>query len=542
MPIDINYELIAGGNRLACDYVTDFSRLSTFFPGDPRHDDAYREVIKALEKRDYERESLCASLKARNASWGCPQATLENIAKLGNPGCFAVTTGQQVGLFGGPLYTLYKAVTAIRLAEDLEKKLDKPFVPLFWMESEDHDLLEATEIKIVDRAYDIQSLRYEPLHVEEGMPLSALVVDENSQALLQRLNEITSPSVFKDAILSLLQASFSPGKLYADAFARWLLSLLGARGLIIVPPSDLTLKRLATSLFLQELDLSPRSSQILAATSEELAKRGYHGQIKVKEGRVNLFYHNPGRRPLFLRDGLLFTEPDSGVMSIEEIRELVKAHPERFSPNVALRPLLQDHLLPTAVYVGGPGEVSYWAQIGGLYQLFKIVEPLVYPRMTITLCESKVRKALEKFSITYEDFFHERGSLVRKRMERLLPPHLSERMEGGWMGMKAQIDDLEKEAAALDVNLEPLFRRTAGKMQQMWDSLARKVREAYLQKDELLQDQAKKVENSFFPHGELQERALGSMSFYLKYGEALVDELFRVPVISPPWRHQIIEL
>jgi bacillithiol synthase len=542
MPMQIPYHLIAGANRLACDYVENFSRLSDFFAGNPQHDEALSLVMEGIEKRDYKRDALAEYLLARNSSWGCSDVTVENIRKLRSPRSFAVTTGQQLGLFGGPLYTLYKGITAIRLAEELERRLNKPFVPVFWMESEDHDLLEATEIKILDRQNDIKVLRYEPQNAGEGLPLSSLLIDEGAGPLLDELVEAAPQSVFKDAMVRMMGTFFSPGALYQDACARWLMSLLGSHGLVIVLPGDPVPKKRAADLFVRELESAPRSSDVLAATSEELLRRGYHDQIKAKRDRVNLFSHQPGRRPLFLREGSFHTEPDSGAMSLDEMRELVKAHPERFSPNVALRPLVQDYILPTAIYVGGPGEIAYWAQLGGLYRLFEMVQPLVVPRMSVTLCEPRVRKTLEKFSLSYHELFEEREGIIRKKIENELPSHLMEALGGGWKGMKVFIDDLEQEAVSLDNNLKPLFRRSSGKIMQQWENLVRRVKEAYLQRDTELQKQAKRIEHSFFPDGELQERALGSIGFCLKYGEGLIDELFRAPEINPPWTHQIIEL
>ncbi len=546
-PTQINFKEILGGNRLFCEYVENSETLRPFFSSNPSSEQDFVVKSREIGARTYRRDRLCDILLQQNRRWlSCSshsgEKTAHNIERLREENCFAVVTGQQTGLFGGPLYTLYKAITAIRLAGMLEEKLSSPVVPVFWIESEDHDFEEATVIRILDGNGVPQRIAYEPAGRVEGLPVSSVIIEEQMNETLIRLDSALPGTEWKDALLELLRCSFAEKTYYHDAFASCMNTLLGDRGLIFVTPSDAELKELALPLLRSELETAPETSRLVAESGEKLENLGMHAQIGVKSGRVNLFYHDPKRRPIFFHDDKFSIENMESSKSRDELLEMLNLNPSAFSPTVSLRPLMQDFLFPTLAYVAGPGEISYWAQLGGLYRHFGIPHPVVYPRMSLTLLEEKHGKILEKYGIRLDEALLDQGRLLDERISRSLPADFIEKTDQSRASIEEIVKILQQEAVAIDINLEPAFRHFAGKLDSQWDALARKMRDAWISRDAVLKGQKERVRNSLFPEGALQERALNITSFLVKYEQAFIERLFTDPSITPPWNHQIVKL
>ncbi|MGV8119885.1 MAG: bacillithiol biosynthesis cysteine-adding enzyme BshC [Candidatus Xenobiia bacterium LiM19] len=545
--IRIQFRDILRENRLFCDYIDGLEELRPFFSANPSCKGDYEDILKQVTARTYRRKELCDILLRQNQRWmGCRkhsgEKTFHNIERLREQNCLAVVTGQQTGLFGGPLYTLYKAITAIRLADDLEMKLSLPVVPVFWIESEDHDFEEATVITILDDKGVPQRIAYEPADRQEGLPVSSVIIKKEMAEALNRLDYALPRTEWKEALLELLRCSFREKTKYLDAFASFMHALLEDRGLILVTPSDAELKEMALPIFRNEIETAPAASRLVAESGEKLESLGMHAQISVKPGRVNLFYHDPKRRPIFFHDGAFSIDKTEPSKSLDEMLEMLQRDPSAFSPTVSLRPLMQDFLFPTLAYVAGPGEISYWAQLGGLYQHFGIPEPVVYPRMSLTILEEKHGRILEKYGVTPDEALQDQGRLIDGKISKSLPEDFIEKISQSRTSIEEIVRNLQQEAVAIDVNLEPAFRHFTGKLSSQWENLARKMQDAWMARDAVLTSQKERVRNSLFPEGALQERALNVTSFLVRYERALIERLFTEPSIAPPWNHQVIEL
>lgn len=543
----IKFNDIIGGNRLFCDYTEGSDALRPFFSSNPASESDYRELCSAIAARSYRREELCDVLVNQNRRWlKCSGhdggKTFSNIERLRDPECCAVVTGQQTGLFGGPLYTLYKAITAIRLAGVMQERLSAPVVPVFWIESEDHDFEEATVTTVLDGRGLPERIAYQPANRVEGLPVSSVVIEREMEEALKALDSALPRTEWKDALVELIKCSFAEGTGYLDAFASFIYALLGDRGLILVTPSDEKLKEMSLPLFRREIETAPASAGLIVESGERLGSLGMHAQINVKSGRVSLFHHDPARRPIYFEDGLFSIENAGSARSRDEMLELLDRSPSSFSTTVSLRSLMQDFLFPTLAYVAGPGEISYWAQLGGLYRHFGIPEPVVYPRMSLTILEEKHGKVLEKYGIGIEEALHDQGRAIEEKISRSLPADFIDRIGQSRASIEEAVRELQRDAVAIDANLEPAFRHFAGKLDSQWDGLARKMQDAWSAKDTIVKSHKEKVRNSLFPGGALQERTLNPVSFLVKYDRAFIESLFTVPSIEPPWNHQIIEL
>jgi len=530
-----------GTPQLVRDYIHAFPRLEAFFAWNPRTPDAYWEQAKRCDVRVYRRSELCDILGAQNTAWNAPSAAGQHIQELREPQALAVVTGQQTGLFGGPLFTLYKALTTVRLAARLRTDLQRPVIPIFWMTSEDHDVGEVDHVNLLDRTGTLVTLRHAswgspPGFIPANLRLGPAILDtlEQTWALLP----VTE---FTPTIREALARVFAPERTLADAFARWVLHLLAEDGLVIVDSADARLKRLVANVFRQELDEAPRSAQGILAVSESLRVLGYPPQIEARTDGVNCFLLRDGRRSL-TRDGTGFRFRDSGqVIPASEMRRLVQEQPESFSPNVALRPIVQDTLFPTLAYVAGPGELAYFAQLLPVYQAFDVPMPLIVPRASLTLLEPRVAHLLERFHLGLPDLTLEPEQLASRVLRAHLPPDLGATLAKARESVEEIFRGVGDAIAAVDPTLRATVRQTSSHIQGHLDQLERKAVQALKRREADTRQQIQRVRETLMPGGKPQERVLPLLPFLDRYGPAVLETI-RAAIDGPGWEHQLVEL
>ena len=387
-----------GCSPLVRDYVHHFDRVSSFFAQNPHANGTYAALAKVCSEREYRRAELRDVLLAQQAAWGAPPIARRRIDELCTPQGLAVLTGQQTGLFGGPLFTLYKALTAVALAADLERALHRPVVPLFWMASEDHDVAEADHVQVLDRSGNLVQIRHTAWGEPPGgfMPAN-LRLGPAIQDTLARLWESLPATEFSGPLRDALAQAYAPERTLAEAFACWMTALLGETGLVLVDAADHGLKRLAAGIFRREVEEAPGTSAAILEVSRALRAQGYPTQIEARPDGVNCFLLAEGRRPL-VRDPAGFRLRDTGaVIAPAALLRMVQESPEQFSPNVALRPVVQDTLFPTLAYVAGPGELTYFAQLRPVYAAFGVPMPAIVPRASLSLLDPRVVQLLDRF-------------------------------------------------------------------------------------------------------------------------------------------------
>ncbi|HET6568230.1 MAG TPA: bacillithiol biosynthesis cysteine-adding enzyme BshC, partial [Rhodothermales bacterium] len=385
-------------------YCTNHLAVSDFFAGDFRN---RQDRIAAAERAagfDRDREALVQVLLEQNARWGMPDCTRRNVEALRDPQSVAVVTGQQVGILGGPLYTILKTVTALQLAGSLAEETGRTVVPVFWLEGEDHDFDEVSSVSIL-KGNDVLPLQYAPGNLPQGGnagPVGRLPLTDAIADLLDGLDQALQPSDFKEQLLENVRAAYRPGTTLLDAFATLMSAFFPDAGLVLIDPADAQLKRIAAPLFRREIEQYRETAERLRTTSERLSER-YHAQVSARP--TNLFLTDESGRHSVDADGDRFqVRGTETVFDRNGLLQLLDRHPEQFSPNVVLRPLVQDLLLPTALYVGGPAEVSYFAQFRTMYEWAGIPMPLIYPRASVTLIESKIQKVLDRYGLSVADF------------------------------------------------------------------------------------------------------------------------------------------
>jgi bacillithiol biosynthesis cysteine-adding enzyme BshC len=532
---------IPGFSPLVRDYVHAFSRLAPFYAHDPHAPGVYGIQAKRCDACAYSREALRTALLAQQAAWDPPEAVRQRIEDLCAPQGLAVFTGQQTSLFGGPLFTLYKALTTVSLAARLQRELRRPVVPMFWMASEDHDVAEADHVHLTDRSGGLVQVRHAVWGSPAGFIPANLRLGPAIQETLDRLRDLLPTTEFTTSVYGALAQAYAPERTLAEAFARWMVHLLGETGLVLVDGADPRLKRLAAGIFRRELEDAPRTSREILETSQSLRALGYPAQIEARADGVNFFLLQDGRRPL-VRDQAGFRLRDTGeVLSPASLRRMAEETPERFSPNVALRPVMQDALFPTLAYVAGPGELAYFAQLRPVYAAFNVPMPVIVPRASLSLLEPRMAQLLQRFHLSLLDLGVEHEQLTSRVLRTQLPPDLDATLAAA----RARIDEIflrvGEAVASVDPTLKATAGQTGGHIKGHLDQLERKAVQALKRREADTRQQLQRLCEALMPGGKLQERVYPALPYLAKYGPRLIQRLGE-QVEGPGWQHQLVTL
>jgi bacillithiol biosynthesis cysteine-adding enzyme BshC len=509
--------------RLASDYAFAFDKVAPFFAGDPATPAAWADTITRTQAFQRQPAEIARVIAAQQAGRNAPAASREAAARLADPATRVVITGQQAGLFGGPLFTLLKAITTMKLAAQVSRDHRVSVVPVFWIDAEDHDWPEVSGCTVLDSELAPNTVRLADLPGAGSLPIARLSLNDAVHPALDQLDTALPDSEFKAELMAALRAAYVPGRSMAAAFGVWLEHVLGPHGLVVYDSSDSSSKILARDVFVKELSQPGQTARIAAKAGEALVAKGYHAQATLTDGTVSLFHLNAERAPIRI-DGQNATVGEH-AMSLAQLVDEAKNHPEHFSPNVLLRPLVQDTVFPTICYVAGPNELAYLGQLKDVYAHFGIPMPLFYQRGTATLADSATLRFLSKYDLPITALRAQDESALNQLLEDQLPPTVEQALTS----MSSVVDERMAAIAAavtqIDPTLEGAAKSTLGKMQHEVQSLHNKVIQAAKRRDDTLRRQFQRAQALTFPQGHPQEREVGFVWFLNRYGPALVDRL-----------------
>jgi bacillithiol biosynthesis cysteine-adding enzyme BshC len=509
--------------RLAADYAHDYVRVAEFFAGDPGSPAAWRDAIGRTQRHARNRSAIADIVQAQQRRRGAPPEALDSAGRLRDADSVAIVTGQQAGLFGGPLFTLLKALTAIRLAERLQREQQVPAVAVFWIDAEDHDWDEVKSCGVLGAELDYRRVSAgDPPGANEG-PVARVRLDETVTPALGELAATLQSTEFTPRILETLKDAYRPGTGMAEAFGRWLEAALGARGLVVYDASDPAAKPLAASVFAREIEHAGETSRLAAEAGQALDARGYHTQVTPHADGLSLFHLNHSREPI-RRSGGGFVVGDR-TYSREALLEEARQNPAHFSPNVLLRPIVQDTLFPTACYVAGPNELAYLAQLGRVYEAFGVPMPLIQQRATATIVDSNAMRFLTRHEVPLESLRAQDEAALNELLQSQLPPTIEASLQDAVRAVEERMEVVAREVVQLDATLEGATRSTLSRMQDDLKKLHGKVIQAAKRKNETLRRQFHHAQAQAFPGGHPQEREIGCVYFLNKYGSTLVDRL-----------------
>jgi len=512
--------------RLAADYAYDFRSVAPFFSGDPADRAAWADTIARTQAHDRRRDDIAAVIAGQQERRQAPPRAREAARLLADRRTVAVVTGQQAGLFGGPLFTLLKALTALKLAEQVARDHGIPAVAIFWIDAEDHDWEEVRSCTVFDANLSPQTVSLPARPGAEPAPVATVRLDSSISEALADLERHLPETVFREAVLAGLRRAYMPAAGMADAFGRWLEEVLGGRGLVVYDSSDAASKPLVADVFARELSNPGHTVKLAALAGSDLTARGYHAQVHAHDDSLALFHLSSdggGRRAIRQQDGV-FVVGDQQFAAAALV-EQATARPAGFSPNVLLRPVVQDTLFPTICYVAGPNELAYLGQLRGVYEHFGVPMPLFYPRASATILDSAALRFLTKYKLPLEALQAQDEAALNELLKAQIPPVVEESFADAAQAIEAQMTRLVQTIPALDPTLEGAARSTLERMQRDLQTLHGKMIQAAKRRDETLRRQFIHARALAFPGGHAQERTIGFVSFLNQYGPALVDRL-----------------
>jgi bacillithiol biosynthesis cysteine-adding enzyme BshC len=509
--------------RLAADYAYDFRSVAPFFSGDPADRSAWADAIARTQAHDRRRGDIAQVIAQQQERRGAPPRAREAGRLLADRQTVAIVTGQQAGLFGGPLFTLYKALTAIKLAEQVSRDHKVPAVAVFWIDAEDHDWEEVRSCTVFDDSLTPRSVALPARPGVDPAPVATIALDHAILETLDNVEQLLPPTEFRGSIVDGLRRAYAPGIGMADAFGRWMEEVLGNRGLIVYDSSDAASKPIVGEVFARELSNPGHTVKLAALAGSDLTARGYHAQVHAQDDSLALFYLEGGRRAIRQQDGR-FVVGDQQYAAPALVQQAT-SQPAGFSPNVLLRPIVQDTIFPTICYVAGPNELAYLGQLRGVYEHFGVPMPLFYPRASATILDSAALRFLTKYKLPLEALQAQDEAALNELLKTQIPPVVEESFAEAEKTIGAQMARLVAAMPALDPTLEGAARSTLERMQRDLQTLHGKMIQAAKRRDETLRRQFIHARALAFPGGHAQERTIGFLSLLNQYGPALVDRL-----------------
>lgn len=517
--------------------ATCFEQVALFFPsGNPKTQESFERRAAYIDTRDYSRESLADVLKTYNLKLGASSETLQMIEELRQKETLVVITGQQAGILTGPLYTLYKAMTTIRLAHEQREKLGRPVVPVFWIASDDHDWLEIRETFI--------------LNSEGKMTACCLPGDGGGRSvgnqgvpswekIEAQLMGALPDSEFRSSVLEHCQQFLEQAENLTQWFALTLQWLVKKWGLIFFDPLLPEFKRLAAPMFERILKRHLDVGEALTERTDEWVKLGFEPQILQTGGEVNLFLSVPERKSLQYIDQTFYIKGQSEQWELNALTELLVQAPEKFSPNVVTRPVVQEYLFPTLAYVPGPGELNYWAQLGKVFDTFGFIMPILYPRMSVVVLTASWQKSLKKEALTLDDVYHgldkQRQRCVHERDDQ----HIDERLQRLHLQIENAYSELEP-LKEIHANVQEWLIRNEEKVNFQLDYLKKKLWQAQRKRCRVELIRLQQLEDGILPNHSRQERVINPMSFVARYGLSFVDRIAELPMTGDFSEHQVL--
>jgi bacillithiol biosynthesis cysteine-adding enzyme BshC len=510
------------GSPLSRDYVQGETHLARFFEGNFRDPASFTQKAEEVDQRFHKeaREKVASFVRPPSDAG---KAGLDRF--LAEDG-YLVTTGQQPGLFGGPLYSLYKALTAIKLAKTLEPILGRPVLALFWVASEDHDWAEADHTYLMDRENDLHTFRVPEQGGKPSRPLHRIPVETGLESTVEKFLQDLPETEFTPSFLALIRGAYPSGATLSEGFTRLMEGLLGELPIVFADAADPALKGASQELLLRELAEAETKEALLHRVASHLEMDGYRIQVPILEGGVNLFLEGSAGRDRLYRDGSAFRLNHAGTsLSLDEIRAQVKADPSVLSPNVLLRPVVESALFPTVSYVAGPGEMAYYAQMKDYFQSHGIRMPVIFPRHGATLVESKVGKVLDKFQLALEGLNRPFDQLAADIAREEVPPDIRRSLGEirGAIGKGAGA--LTKAAQGVDPTLKGPVTNARNAAYQAFDEAEKKILQAVKRQNEIALGQLEKAQKNLFPGRKPQERVLNPFYYLTRYGPDLIPAL-----------------
>jgi bacillithiol biosynthesis cysteine-adding enzyme BshC len=531
------FSQIPHSTRLFLDFLAYSPSIRTFYPQSPHFGHWLKEEAGKLSYDATRRQRISVILERQNRAWGASDKTLANIGRL-RAGACAVVTGQQVGFFGGPLFSIFKALTAVKLASDAQAA-GVDCVPVFWLATEDHDLAEVDHTSVPSAEGGLERLSA-PTQGQAGAPVGTIRLGAEIESVVDAAATLLGDT----EVTQFLRESYAAGQSLGSAFARLFTRLFSDWGVILLDASDPELHGVAEPLYRRAVERAVEIDDALLDRGQALEASGYHQQVKVTPSSTLLFtFRNGARVPVHRRvngSEIEFLVEEETIPQ-GRLLDTISATPHQFSANVLLRPVVQDYLLPTVTYTGGAAEVAYFAQVAVVYEaLLGRVTPVI-PRFSATLVEPKPQRLLERYGLVLPDLFHGPIPLRETLAERVLPADLQAAFDKANAGLESSLTAIREALGRLDKTLVDAATNAGEKIHYQMEQLRARAARAELRQTEVLNRHAEVLSKTLYPNRTLQEREIAGVYFLARHGLGLLHELYG-SINSECLDHQVLQL
>ena len=521
--------------KLFVDYLSWSPKVQRFYARPPHFAQWLKDESPAVRYDDSRRERVANILERQNTAWSASPKTMDNIRRF-RSGALAAVTGQQVGLFGGPLFSLFKALTAVKIAEEASKA-GVECVPVFWLATQDHDLEEVNHVSFPgqEALESIAVTTQGTIDAPVGTLCFGPEVEAAVTAAAHALGDCEAADWLRD--------SYKSGETFGSAFAKLFARIFADWGVILLDASDAELTAVAAPVFQSALQKSVELERALLQRGAELEAAGYHQQVKIVPNSTLLFAIQDGARLPIHRAGDSTSDFLIGKekVSSEDLLQRIASSSESFSANVLLRPIVQDYLLPTISYTGGAAEIAYFAQGAVVYQLLSgRITPIV-SRFSATFIEPRVQTLLEKYALSFRNVFAGPAALREILAAHVLPKDFQQAFDRANASLDSSLEAVREAVARIDKTLVDSAKNAAEKMRYQLEQLRARAARAELRQTEVIGRHAELLSNILYPHKALQEREIGAIYFLGRHGDQLLHDIYAC--IKPDCLdHQLVSL
>ncbi|CAG9619812.1 bacillithiol biosynthesis cysteine-adding enzyme BshC [Sutcliffiella rhizosphaerae] len=531
-------------NKFSSAYLRGEEKILRFFTYNPHSKYTYEARKEHLKTRTYRRTELAAYLQDYNKTYQADSATMQNITRLTDEDALVVIGGQQAGLMTGPLYTISKIVSIIKLAKEQEKQLGVPVIPVFWIAGEDHDFQEVNHV-YSPKHTEMEKLSFSIKGSGKKMVSDLSFDKEAMEKWVKEVIKAFGETEYTNDVIAHLETAIHDSNNIVDFFAYIITSLFKGTGLVLVNASDSRLRKIETPFFQEMLNNHEKITSGILQSQQELNELGFNPLLEVDEDSMNLFYHQNGERELIYRSengSYALSKHSNWSISIEELHKLIEEYPEKFSNNVVTRPLMQELLFPTLAFIGGPGEISYWAELKRCFESLYMEMPPVVSRISLSFLERDIESAMQDIEESLQDILM--SGLEEKKKAWLNQEELHQ-MNENLSNFQQQYGEVHKKfrevGNAMEPHLEHVFEKNWRLIDRQFDFIQRLIERSAYEKHEHIMKKFEKVELALRPGKMPQERVWNIYYFINKYGMDFVQRLCELP-LDHNGKHKVIRL
>lgn len=537
----VSFDSLTGSTRLFLNFICCSDTAFKYYKYDFKSVSSYINAAEWIDRVSYDRAKLADIISHSTALLDLPGNIKSNIEKLSKPDSLVVFSGQQVGIYLGPMYTVIKALTSYKLAKKLETALNRPVVPCFWMATDDHDFEEIKTMKLMDRNGDCHESSYEPSSLDSDIPMADVILDDSIEEFRSSLSEHLIETEFSSSIKEILKNRYKSGSSVSSAFAGLFADFLGDFGIIPVDPNYPGMKKLFAPVFRQEIENYKKIFDLFETASQELLDAGYHRQVHKSGESLNLFFNEKGRANIVHENGEFHLDGRDKSFSKEQLLEKLESEPEKFSPNVCLRPVAQCSAFPTICQIVGPSEAAYYAQIRPIFNYLNVPWPVIKPRMFATIVEPHIRKTIDKLNIDFASLYNDTDREISKVIKENFPSEIESRAESIRDEIKKPLKELSVSLEDKDPESFQAIEHSLKRLDQELNHLYKRLFAAHKKRHDTAIGQVKRAANFLFPQGKFQERIVSPVYFANKFGPDIfkrLEEKLNIDSVD----HQLVEI